>query len=86
MADEPVDPAEVRHALRSLRPMMYRVENTGRGCTLALVMNASEAGRANAAGKIVRLLAEHGFALDTAAPADALTMQADGFTVIRDGG
>lgn len=84
MVDEPVDPAEVKHALRSLRPMMYRVESAERGCTLALVMNASEAGRANAAGKIVRLLAEHGLALDTAAPAEALTTQSVGFAVIRE--
>ncbi|MGH3620316.1 MAG: hypothetical protein ACRDQ5_00795 [Sciscionella sp.] len=78
-----VEPAEVRHALRSVRAAVYRVDTTPRGTTLTLVMNASPAGRRNAATKIVRLLAEHG--LDVAAKdlVETLTGGNDGLLVLR---
>jgi hypothetical protein len=83
MTDAPVAPDEIKHALRSLRPMMYRVETTDSGTTVALVMNASESGRKNAAGKIVRLLGEHGLELDASSPTEAMTSNRDGFVVRR---
>lgn len=85
MNDQPVAVEEIKHALRSLRPTTYRVEETGEGATVALVMNASESGRANAAGKIVTLLSQHGLALGAEHPTEALTRQSAGFPVRRAG-
>lgn len=64
---------QVVHALRSTRSASYHVETTTMGVTLALVMKASESGRRNAAGRIVRLLGEHGLEIEADDPVDALT-------------
>lgn len=83
MSTNPVSPEEIRHALRSLRPSIYRLDSTAAQTTLALVMNASPSGRHNAATKIVALLAGHGLCLDAADPVDTLTQRRDGLIVTR---
>lgn len=83
MVGEPVSPEEVTRALRSVRAAAYRVTATSDGCALALVMNASPAGRRNAAVKIVGLLARHGLALGHEDPAEALTASSAELTVLR---
>ncbi|AHH99872.1 hypothetical protein GCM10010174_89860 [Kutzneria viridogrisea] len=76
-----IEPESVRHALRSVRAASYRIGSGEHGTSLALVMNASEAGRRNAAAKIVGLLAEHGLALEVDEPVRALTESRAGFVV-----
>jgi hypothetical protein len=83
MGEWAVEPAEVGHALRSVRAAVYRVDATPRGTTLALVMNASPAGRRHAAAKIVRLLAEHGLDADAEDPVETLTGGDDELLVSR---
>jgi hypothetical protein len=78
---ETAAPERVTHALRTVRAASYRIETTASGTTLALVMNASQGGRRNAADRIVRLLAEHGLALEVHEPVEALTRSRDAFRV-----
>ncbi|WP_094861334.1 hypothetical protein [Amycolatopsis antarctica] len=81
MPDEPVTPGEIAHALRRVRPSVYRI-GEGADPTLALVMNAGPAGRRNAAAKIAGLLAEHGLTLGTGDDIAALT-EDDGALPVR---
>lgn len=83
MSPDPVPPEEIRSALRSLRPAIYRIDSTSPQTTLALVMNVSPSGRHNAATKIVALLAERGLCLDATDPVEALTHRSDGLVVTR---
>lgn len=61
----PAVPAErITYALRRMRANCYRVEATVEGTFVSLIMQASPAGRRNAATHIVELLERHGLALD----------------------
>ncbi|ASO20890.1 hypothetical protein FHR81_001859 [Actinoalloteichus hoggarensis] len=56
--------AEATRALRSIRATSYRVESTGDGAAVTLVIRASPNGRRNAADRIVAALRRGGLVLD----------------------
>jgi hypothetical protein len=70
---QPVPAERVAHALRRIRANCYRIEVCAEGTCVSLVMQASPAGRRNAAMHVVSLLGDHGLHLVAADPVEELT-------------
>lgn len=60
-------------ALRRIRPSAYRISRVDNRTTITLTVDASAAGRRNAAARIVTALTEGGIGLVADDPIDALT-------------
>jgi hypothetical protein len=70
--DDAVPAAEIAFALRRMRREQYRIDSAPDGSRLALLMQASPAGRRNAGEHVVTWLAEQGLRLDVEDPVIAL--------------
>lgn len=68
-----VGPVVVTHALRRVRPSVYRIDEVAGRVTITLAVPVSAAGRRNAATRIVAALAGGGLALSGDDPITALT-------------
>jgi len=78
-----VPAGEIAFALRRMRREQYRVDPEPDGARLALRMQASPAGRRNAAEHAVAWLAERGLRLDAADPVTALAEHGEALRVLR---
>jgi hypothetical protein len=72
-ADPHPAPEQVAHALRRMRAQCYRIDASDAGTSVALIMQASVAGRRNAAVRLVELLRAEGLSVVGDDPVEQLT-------------